>query len=191
MKRILIAIVLIFSLLLIPSTANIASADESDNTSYEFGNVTLEVEVVPPKPAPAPAPPTGDGAPAAYSVKTDIFGKVKTFYTNYKGEVQKTIEATSKDGLLTFTIPKKTTALGEDGKRLKGLEAAVDESPPDPPEDAHIIGLAYDFGPDGATFEPPITFTWSYDHYILPTGIVEKDLVLAYHDGEAWIELEC
>ncbi|GAI13004.1 unnamed protein product, partial [marine sediment metagenome] len=43
----------------------------------------------------------------------------------------------------------------------------------------------------GATFDPPITFTWRYDHYILPTGIAEKDLVLAYHDGEAWIELEC
>ncbi|MBA7600956.1 hypothetical protein ES703_08019 [subsurface metagenome] len=146
-----------------------------------------------PEPEPTPSPPTGDGAPPTYSVKTDLFGKAKTFYTDYKGKVQRTIEATSEDGMLTFTIPKGTIALDEDGKRLKGLEAAVDESPPDPPEDAHIIGLPYDFGPEGATFDPPITFTWSYDPDALPEGVAEEDLVLAWYDEAAgeWVELEC
>ncbi|GAI76990.1 unnamed protein product, partial [marine sediment metagenome] len=104
-----------------------------------------------------------------------------------------TIEGTSEDGNLTVTIPRHTSALGEDGKRLKTLEVAIDESPPAPPEDANIIGLAYNFNPAGATFDPPITFTWSYDPDALPEGVAEKDLVLAYYDKDAgkWVELDC
>ncbi|GAJ13821.1 unnamed protein product, partial [marine sediment metagenome] len=99
----------------------------------------------------------------------------------------------SEDGMLTLTIPRGTIALDKDGKRLKGLEVAVNEIPPDPPEDAHIIGLVYDFGPAGATFNPAITFTWSYDPDALPEGVAEEDLVLAYYDeaiGE-WVDLPC
>lgn len=186
MKRIL-AVILVFNLLLISSVAN-ADEGSTDNTSYKFGEFDIEVEVAPS--APSPAPGGGNGEPT-YSAKADLFGATGTFYTDYKGEVQRAVEATSEDGNLTVTIPKGTTAQGEDGKRLKTLEVAVDETPPIPPEDNNIIGLAYDFGPTGATFEPPITFTWSYDPDALPTDVFEADLVLAYYiDGE-WIELEC
>jgi len=115
------------------------------------------------------------------------------FRISGEGEILKTIEATSEDGMLTITIPKGTIALDKDGRRLKGLEVAVDESPPDPPENAYIIGLPYEFEPDGATFDPPITFTWSYDPDALPEDVAEEDLVLAYYDEEAgkWVELDC
>ncbi|MFC1943823.1 CARDB domain-containing protein, partial [Chloroflexota bacterium] len=100
---------------------------------------------------------------------------------------------TSEDGNLTLTIPKDTTSLDEDGDPLDSLEAAVDESPPHPPEDAHIIGLAYDFGPDGATFDPPITLEYTYDPDVISGDIAEEDLVLAYYDENAgeWVELNC
>lgn len=139
---------------------------------------------------PTPSYDGGGGAPTYY-IKTDLFGVTDKYRISYSGKLREAIENTSKDDNLTITIPKRTIALDKYGKRLKELEVSVDKSPPDPPEDAHIIGLAYKFKPSGATFDPAITFTWRYDHYILPTGIVEKDLVLAYHDGEAWIELEC
>lgn len=149
---------------------------------------TITQEIVEP---PAPAPSGGGGEPSIYSVKTNLFGIKKTYYTEYDGDLQRTIEGTSQDGNLTITIPSRTTALGEDGKRLKTLEVAINESPPAPPKDVNIIGLAYSFNPIGATFDPPIIFTWSYDQYALPKGVAEKDLVLAYYiDGE-WIELEC
>jgi len=76
---------------------------------------------------------------------------------------------------------------------IRSLTADVDESPPPPPEDANIIGLPYDFGPDGATFDPPITFTWTYDPEALPEGVAEEDLVIAYYDEDAgeWVELDC
>ena len=64
---------------------------------------------------------------------------------------------------------------------------------PPPPEDRSIIGLAYDFGPDGATFDPSITLTRSYDPNDIPEGVAEEDLVLAWYDEAAdkWVELDC
>jgi len=144
---------------------------------------------------PAPTPSVGDGAGApAYSIKTDLFGTEKTYYTERDGYILKTIEGTSQDGKLTITIPKRTTAQGENGRRLKTLGVVIDEAPPKPPEDTRIIGLAYNFTPAGATFDPPITFTWSYDPAGYVLGYVaEEDLVLAYYDEDAgkWVELDC
>jgi len=125
--------------------------------------------------------------------EASLFGEESTFLVDDDGVVQSTVEATSEDGNLTITIPEGTEALDEDGNPLTSLEADVDPSPPDPPEDDHIIGLAYDFGPDGATFKPPITITWSYDPDDLPDDVDEKDLVVAFYDeakGE-WVELKC
>ncbi len=101
------------------------------------------------------------------------------------------MEATSEDGNLTITILEGTTALGEDRKRLEDLEVVVDKNPPTPPKDTNVIGLAYDFGPAGATFDPPITLTWTYDPDDFSGDVA--DLVLAYYDEEVgeWIELPC
>ncbi|GAH52197.1 unnamed protein product, partial [marine sediment metagenome] len=136
--------------------------------------------------SPAPAP----SGPPTYYIDTDLFTIGKSYRISRTGEILKTIEATSEDGMLTMTIPEGTITLDKDGKRLASLETAVDESPPDPPEDAHIIGLAYDFGPDGATFDPPLTMEYTYDPDALPDV---ADLFLAYYDEEAgeWVELPC
>ena len=131
----------------------------------------------------------GGGAPT-YNTETNLFGVEKSYRIDSDGEILAAIEATSADGLLTMTIPKGTIALGKDGKRLKSLQTAVDESPPDPAEDTHIIGLAYDFGPDGATFDPEITLVWSYDPDALPEDVAEEGLVVAYYAGE-WVEVDC
>lgn len=85
--------------------------------------------------------------------------------------------------MLTIAIPRGTTALGKDGKRLRSLKIAVAESSPPPPEDIYMIGLAYDFEPGGASFDPPMSLTWSYDEADIPEGVAEKDLVIAYYMG--------
>ena len=137
----------------------------------------------------SPAPPP----PPTPTIETNLFGVEKSYRISRTGEILKTIEATSEDGMLTLAIPEGTIALDKDGKRLKSLQAIVDETPPEPPEDAHIIGLAYDFGPDGATFDPPMTLEYTYDPGALPEGVAEENLVLAYYDKEAgeWVDLEC
>jgi len=131
--------------------------------------------------------------PTAEEVKTNLFGVEASSPISSSGEILETIEATSEDGTLTLTIPEGTIALDKDDNPLISLEAEVDASPPPLPENTSIIGLAYNFGPDGATFDPPITLTRSYDPNDIPEGVAEEDLVLAWYDAatDNWVELDC
>ena len=135
----------------------------------------------------------GGGIGGRKYIHGNIFGEEINFRISRSGEVERTIEAASEDGRLTMTIPEGTIAKGEDDERLENLEMTTDENPPPPPEDAHVIGLAYSFGPAGATFDPPITLEFTYDPDTIPEGVNEEDLVAAYYDEDAeeWVELEC
>jgi len=129
----------------------------------------------------------------SYYLKINLLGTSQSFSTSHSGKVRQTVEITSTDGLLTVTIPKGTVARQENGNRLTTFGVSVKENPPPPPENSNIIGLTYDFEPDGATFDPPITLTFTYDPETLPEGVEEEDLVLAFYDEDtgSWIELEC
>jgi len=166
------------------STEQTAEWHSGDTTPLDL-SVTIEEEEGPVR--------RGGAAAAAIYIDTNLFGTEKRFRIDSDGEIQETIEATSSDGMLTITILKDAIALDKDGDPLDNLTAEVGESPCDPPEDAHVIGLAYDFGPDGATFDPPISFTWSYDPDVLPEGVAQEDLVIAYcdEDDNEWVELDC
>ena len=126
-------------------------------------------------------------------VKTNLSGTETSFPISPSGEILETIEVTSEDGMLTLTIPEGTIALDKDDNPLISLETEVDTNPPPPPKDTSIIGLAYNFGPDEATFDPPIILTWSYDPNDIPEGVAEEDLGLAWYDeaGDKWVELDC
>ncbi|MBA7470174.1 hypothetical protein ES707_05452 [subsurface metagenome] len=160
---------------------------KSTGETYPFdsGEVTeLPLSVTTAAP-PGPAPPR-------YYIDTNLFGIEASYRISDEGELQETIEATSEDGMLTMTIETGTIALLED-KRLSTLTAAIDPSPPEPPADCCIIGLAFDFGPEGATFDPGITFEYTYNPEALPEGVAEEDLVIAFYDAEAgeWVTCDC
>ena len=123
----------------------------------------------------------------------DIFGEDSQFPISHKGKVEDKIEASSDDGKLTMTIPKGTVAKDRAGERLEKLKIDINENPPPPPKDAHIIGLAYKFRPSGAEFDPPITIELTYDPDAIPEGVDEEDLALAYYDNDddEWVELRC
>ncbi|RLF48053.1 MAG: hypothetical protein DRN20_05135, partial [Thermoplasmata archaeon] len=59
------------------------------------------------------------------------------------------------------------------------------------PATAERIGAiaAYDFGPSGTTFSPPIDLVIAYDLADIPAGYAESDLVIRMWDGTAWIDL--
>ena len=139
-----------------------------------------------------PTPPPVVGGVPAPTIEVTFFGAKSSIKIDSNGIVQETFTATSPDGKLTITIPKGTKALDKDGKPLTSLTASINTTPPPPPEDAYIVGLAYDFGPDGATFDPPITLTWSYDPEALPEGVAEEDLVVAFYDEATseWVEVD-
>jgi hypothetical protein len=110
--------------------------------------------------------------------------------------VQEGVTALSDDELCRLEIPKDTICRKANGVAPHELtiESMEESEIPSPPtEDSHIIGLAYDFGPDGVTFDTPVTLEYEYDPEDIPDGINEEDLVMAYYDestGE-WVELVC
>jgi hypothetical protein len=86
-------------------------------------------------------------------------------------------------------ITKTTKLLDAQGKALGSLSVELATSPPAPPTERAII-YAYDFQPDGAAFEPPITLTMTFDPETLPSGIAEDELYIAYRDGSQWLALK-
>jgi hypothetical protein len=123
----------------------------------------------------------------------NLFGSIRNFNINSDGIVQGDIRGTSADGKLTITITSGTRVLDRNGSPLSSLTARPHDNPPPPPKDAHIIGLAYEFSPAGATFDPSLILTWQYDPAAIPEGVAAEDLVIAYYDEEAgkWVELQC
>ena len=111
------------------------------------------------------------------------------YFISTVGRIKESIDITSEDGRLNVFVQKGTIALDEDGDPLTSLEFTVDDTPPPPPADAEILGLPYNFEPDGATFNPLITVTWSYDPSDIPDGVAEEDLRIAYYDEDAgdWV----
>ena len=150
-----------------------------DSTSYGIDRAfTTRARAGGIAPSP-PAPPPGT---------TDVRGEVSA-----AGVFLTSVVATSDDELCTLTIPEDTVGLTEELEPLVEITMVIMDEPPRPPKKAEIVGLAYDFGPDGATFEPAITLTWSYAPADIPEGVPEEDLVIAYYDEAAaeWIELDC
>ncbi|MFC1969332.1 hypothetical protein ACFLVF_02450 [Chloroflexota bacterium] len=133
----------------------------------------------------------GGGAPNTMEeLQANLFGGNFLITISESGEILQEISATSSNGEVKVKIPSGTIALYQDNP-LSTLKVAVDTSPPSPPANANVIGLVYDFGPDGATFEPPMIITRSYDTDDIPDGVAEEDLVLAYYDDTAgkWVML--
>jgi hypothetical protein len=120
-----------------------------------------------------------------------VDGEVSTHPISAEGEVLERIERTSSDGKMTIIIAEGTIALDKDGNPLLTLTVDAEKEPPPPPEGAHIIGLAYDFGPPGATCDPLITMTWQCDPTDIPEGVAEEDLIIAYYNKETgrWVEV--
>ena len=102
------------------------------------------------------------------------------------------ITAQSEDENCVLTIDADTKGLIEDEEPLDEITLIEMEDPPDPPEESNVIGLTYDFGPDGASFDPSITLAFTYDPSLIPEGVNEENLVIAMWDkttGE-WVVLE-
>jgi uncharacterized membrane protein len=99
-------------------------------------------------------------------------------------------EFVSEDEMLHVAVPEGTVVLDKDGEPLTGLELTTNETLLPPPPKADIVGLTYDVGPDGTSFDQAITITCSYGLYKNSLEVAEEDLVIAYYDEDAgeWLE---
>jgi hypothetical protein len=129
--------------------------------------------------------------PSTLQLQVIVEGKLTTHPISDEGEVLERIERTSSDGKMTIIIAEGTIALDKDGNPLRTLTVDAVPDPPPPPEGVHIIGLAYHFGPPGATCNPHITVTWQYNPVDIPEGMAEENLIVAYYDEEMgrWVEV--
>jgi len=98
----------------------------------------------------------------------------------------------SADGMSQLIFDEGVLGLTEDRNPLSEISIIPMEDPPPPPEDYYIIGQVYDFGPDGVTFDPLITITFTYDESLIPEGVAEENLVIARWDAASgqWVLLE-
>ena len=112
--------------------------------------------------------------------------------TTSGGVFTETVTFESEDGDLVLSIPEGTVGLTEDGDPLPSISITKELSAPAAPDDADFVGMPYDLGPDGASFEPPITITFTYDPAQLPRGVGPQSLGLAYYDQETgeWVPLD-
>jgi len=99
----------------------------------------------------------------------------------------------SESGKAKLTIEEGTVGLTEEGQPLSEIWIIeMDKEPAAPPAYAKIVGLTYDLGPNGATFDPPITLTSTYDPNEIPRRASERDLAIAVWDKDTgkWVTLE-
>lgn len=161
----------------IPDTEIIAVSDD-----YAFTTLSPPVVVIPPVPtAPPPLPPP---SPPGFTPVSEI--------VTTDGIFTEEVIAESFNGLYHLTITEGTRLLTKDKQPLSAITMVEMEEPPPPPKDAYTAGPVHEFGPDGATFELPVTLTISYDPSLIPEGVNEEYLVIAYYHEDAgkWIELD-
>lgn len=98
----------------------------------------------------------------------------------------------SADKMSQLIIVPGVLGLTGDGEPLSVISIMPVEAPPAPPEDSYIIGLVYSFGPDRATFDPPVIVAFTYDESLIPEGVAEENLVIAVWDAarRQWVALE-
>ena len=138
----------------------------------DTASITLTVTPTPtPTPTATPAPSGGGGVgpSSVNNVPTDNYGKVTS-----------TTTVSSSDGSSKITLNEGTTALDSKGKALKSVTINPASTL------GGTIGLI-NLGPDGATFEPAITLSFTFDPNDVPEG---KAVVIKVFDGTGWIELE-
>lgn len=126
------------------------------------------------------------GAGAVVEPDTDL-----PHYIDSSGRFTEDLVFQSEDGLCWLSIEQGTIGITEDDEPLNQLTIVAREGPPQPPPDATIIGLTYELGPKGASFEPPITLILSYHPSLIPEGVSEQNLLPATWDennGE-WVLL--
>jgi parallel beta-helix repeat protein len=129
---------------------------------------------------PPPQPPGGGGGAIIIPPgTTDVQG-----FVDEDGRFLTTTYATTVDAICKLTILAGTVGLDEDLQPLDEITMVPVDITLSLPTNWNVIGLIYDFGPSGASFDLPITLTWIYDPTALPEGVMEEDLVIAFYDEE-------
>jgi len=160
------------------------SEDTDGDGVQDGGEPDLAGTSTGPTPTPTPTPPIPTPTPVPEVGVVDLMGRIGP-----EGVMLETITLSCADGNATAEISAGTKALDAEGNPLTEISCEPPDRPAQVPPDRNMIAV-YGFGPDRATFDPPITVTMSYDPAAIPAGVAEEDLVLAYYDAATgtWVE---
>jgi len=127
------------------------------------------------------------------TLQYSLFGEESNISISNTGEIQESIEISSilSSGKVTVNIEAGTIALDNEGNPLTTLTSDASITPPAAPEGSTVY-IACDFGPDGATFDPPIVLVFDYTSADLPENTDEESLVIAFYDSSIgeWVLLD-
>ena len=123
----------------------------------------------------------GGYTPPSPTININILGGSSTGTTDGNGVFQNAVDAGSPDGKVAVHIAGGTQALGQNGNPLTQLTITSVSTYPTPLDGRTVIA-AFDFQPNGATFNPAIQITITYDPATLPSGTQPSDLVIAFYD---------
>ena len=130
------------------------------------------------------APASVSDGPGISELNVELLGTKHAYFLHDDGRLADNTAMESPDGEVTLSMISDTTLLNREGEPLTFLQLQVDPNPPDPPADAHIIGIVYDLTPHEATSNPPLMLTLPYRTEDLPEDVQEKDLYIAPYDEE-------
>jgi hypothetical protein len=107
------------------------------------------------------------------------------FRLAFTGAAQTNVQLKSDDDKLSIDIASGTYLRDKVGNALGTLSVGSLDNPPAPPSGSVLVTV-YNFGPDGAVFDPGINLTLSYDPKTLPAGAREEELYTAWWNGATW-----
>ena len=117
-------------------------------------------------------------------------GKTANLYINANSVITQATTLTSTDNRATITLGKGVIAKDRDGNVLPAvtIKAVPSAAVPDLPQGSAVsfAGVAYELGPDGATFSPGISFAITY-----PEARWNQVYTLKEHDPitKTWVDL--
>jgi hypothetical protein len=87
-------------------------------------------------------------------------------------------------------IKAGTVALTPDNQQINSVTITTQDLSQIPKTNRKVI-VAFECSPGGSVFSSPIELTIRYDPSLIPLGVSEKNLVLAYYDThkDAWVDI--
>jgi len=102
------------------------------------------------------------------------------------GVVLNDVSVTSTDMETGLEIESGTIAKDKNGNPLQSVRIDPLANVPPLPEGEDVVGIPYEFSPNGATFYPAITITFSYDPSLVSNT---TELKIVFWNGSEWVEL--
>ena len=154
------------------TSAHAQSIVDAALTTLTNAVTTFRGSVIPAVYVPPPAP------TAVTGVSSVSVGNI----VNTSGDFEASATVASSDGNATVTIPAGTIGMTSAGIPLSTITVTPQATSPAPPTGSNTVGVCCDFGPNGATFSPPITMKFNYSPANIPAGVPATSLVVAFYN---------